>query len=72
MRSVSCFQGAVLETGGLLVVRGYAGIRGVGWYCAILVLAVWNEREAVPTLGSCALTSGCTGLGLSLLTWGLS
>lgn len=54
MRSVSCFQGAVLETGGLLVFRGYAGIRGVGWYCAILVLAVWNERGCANTGKLCS------------------
>ena len=42
IRSLSRFQRAVLKTGGLLVFRGYAGIRGVGWYCAVLVLAVWN------------------------------
>lgn len=62
-KSSYCFKEAVLEIGSLLVFEGYAGIRGVGWYCAILVWAVL-ELTAVAILGSCAAVSGCTGLGL--------
>lgn len=54
MRSSYCFKEAVLEIGSLLVIEGYAGIRGVGWYCAILVWAVL-ELKAMPILGSCAV-----------------
>lgn len=38
--------------------KAYAGIRRVGWYCAILVLAVLELK------GGCAVTRGCTRLGL--------
>lgn len=44
--------------------KAYAGIRRVGWYCAILVLAVLELKGGCANMGGCAVTRGCTRLGL--------
>lgn len=43
--------------------KAYAGIRRVGWYCAILVLAVLELKGGCANMGGCAVTRGCTRLG---------